>query len=489
MALPPVEPEVDPAPAPEPVRTVSRRRADLVRQPTRDDVVARSASEVIGGPAGRYAASLARGWRFYAAALAGLSAVASALAVTLRAPCIDSGWSSPDQFWHACFSDLPATYRDADLGAGLGAYLQGQFGAPAPTQPPLTSFLMTLTATVVPGGPIEDRMRFYFSLWTVAAAVLLALTTWWTAATVRRFPMRAALVALSPVAALTLVISPDIVGVALTSAALYAWSRDRPVLTGVLLGLAASARTYPILVLLAMLFLSVRAGRVQVWVRTAGAATAVFGGLLLVLGVLNGDAASSAYRAWFASGAGFGSPWVLPQLANAPLSATTVTVLAVVGWVLALLLGAGFAMATPRRPGVAEVSLVMVGVVLLTGKSFTVQSSLWLVPLVALVGLAWKDVLAWAALEALHFEAVWLYLAGTTTPSRGLPASWYSVFLVLRLGGILWVVARTWQLALGRPPVRDDDGAVVDSAWGEDESDEVAGPLRGAPDQLVVRFS
>lgn len=488
MALRPVVPEVDPAPAPAPVRAPSRR-ADLVRVPTRDDVVARSASEVIGGPAGRYAVRLARGWRSYAAALAGLSAVASALAVLLRAPCIDGGWSSPDQFWHACFSDLPATYRDADLGAGIGAYLQGGFGAPAPTQPPLTSFLMTLTATLVPGGPIEDRMRFYFSLWTVAAAVLLALTTWWTAATVRRFPMRAALVALSPVAALTLVISPDIVGVALTSAALYAWSRDRPAVAGVLLGLAASARTYPILVLLAMLLLSVRAGRVQVWVRTAGAATVVFGGLLFVLGALNGDAASSAYRAWFATGAGFGSPWVLPQLGNAPLSATTVTVLAVVGWVLAVLLGAGFALATPRRPGVAEVSLVMIGVALLTGKSFTVQSSLWLVPLVALVGLAWKDVLAWAALEALHFEAVWLYLAGMTTPSRGLPASWYSVFLVLRLGGILWVVARTWQLALGRPPVRDDDGAVVESAWGEQESDELAGPLRDAPDQLVVRFS
>jgi hypothetical protein len=421
--------------------------------------------------------------------LAGLSAVCSALAVLLRAPCIDSGWSSPDQFWHACFSDLPATYRDADLSAGIAAYLQGGFGAPAPTQPPLTSFLLTLTATVVPSGPIEDRMRFYFSLWTVAAAVLLALVTWWTAASVRRFPLRAALVAFSPVAVLTLVISPDIVGVALTSAALYAWSRDRPVLTGSLLGLAASARTYPVLVLLALLFLCVRAGRVQLWVRTAGAATLVFGGILFVLGALNGNAASSAYRAWLDADAGFGSPWLLPQLGGHPLSVTTVTVLCIAGWVLAVLLGAAFALSTPRRPGVAEVSLVMVGVVLLTGKSFTVQSSLWLVPLVALTGLAWKDVLAWSAVEALHFEAVWLYLAGISVPSRGLPASWYSFFLILRLGGVLWVVGRTWQLAQGRPPVRDDEGAVVESPWGEDESDELAGPLRDAPDELVVRFA
>ena len=164
------------------------------------------------------------------------------------------------------------------------------------------------------------------------------------------------------------------------------------------------------------------------------------------------------------------------------------TVLCLAGWVVALVVGAGFTLAMPRRPGVAEVSLVMLTIVMLTGKSMTVQSALWLVPLAALVGLAWKDVLAWSATEALHFEAVWLYLAGTSVPSRGLQASWYAVFLVIRLGGVLWLLARTWQLALAREPVYDEEGAVIDSAWGDEESDELAGPLRGDSDRLVVRF-
>jgi len=461
---------------------------DDLASPTRDDEIAAAASEVIGGPVGRYAARLARGWRYYAALLAGASAVVSGLGILLRAPCIDTGWSSPDQFFHACFSDLPATYRDAGLSAGIGAYLSGGFGAPTPGQPPLTSFLMTLTATVVTSGDTPDRMRFYFALWVIAAAVLWALVTWWTAASVRRFPLRAAQVALAPVALLVLPVSPDVVGVALTSAGLYAWTRRRPVLAGVLLGLAVSARTYPLVVVAALLFVCLRSGRVQVWLRTAGAAAVVAGGILFLLGALNADAATAAYRAWLDGGAGFGSPWLLPQLAGHPMSPTTVTVLCLAGWVVALVVGAGFTLAMPRRPGVAEVSLVMLAIVMLTGKSMTVQSALWLVPLAALVGLAWKDVLAWSATEALHFEAVWLYLAGTSAPSRGLPAAWYAVFLVLRLGGVIWLLARTWQLALARPPVYDDDGLVVDSAWGDDESDELAGPLRGKPDRLVVRF-
>ena len=67
-------------------------RADLVTAPTRGgDEIAAAASEVIGGPVGRYAAGLVRGWRYYAAILAGASAVVSGLGVPLRAPCIDTG--------------------------------------------------------------------------------------------------------------------------------------------------------------------------------------------------------------------------------------------------------------------------------------------------------------------------------------------------------------------------------------------------------------
>jgi uncharacterized membrane protein len=331
-------------------------------------------------------------------------------------------------------------------------------------------------------------MRFYFSLWAVIGAVLLALTTWWTAATVRRFPLRAAQVAFAPVAFLVLPISPDIVGVALTAAGMYAWARRRPVVAGVLLGLAISARSYPIVVLLALLFVCLRTGRISAWLPTAGAAAVVAGGILFLLGAANPDAATAAYRSWFDSGAGFGSPWLLPQLGGHPLTPLTVTILAVLGWVVAGVVGALFALSMPRRPGVAEVSLVMLAIVMLTGKSMTVQSALWLVPLAALVGLAWKDVLGWSATEALHFEATWLYLAGSSVPNRGLPASWYAVFLVVRLGGVLWLLGRTWQLARGRPPVRDPDGMVVESPWGDEDSDQLAGPLLGEPDRLVVRF-
>lgn len=496
---------------------------DRVVVPTREDPVARAASVVAGGPLGRYAAPLARGWRSLAAGLVAASAVPMALSVTLRGHCIDAGWTSPDQFFHMCFSDIPATFTDQNLGGGLGAFLTGGPEAPTPVQPPLTALLMTLTGGLVPDGSAAARARFYFGIWAVLVALLVALTVWFTAAAAPRMPLRAAHVALSPVVALTAVISPDALGVMLTAAALWAWSRSRPVVSGLLFGLAISARSYPAIILVAIILVAIRAGRGVSTVPVVGAALVSFLSVAAIVGAGNPTGAMRAYTTWASSEAGFGAPWVVGQLSRPeqaeslgfilpdPVAPALLSLLAASGWLLAVLVGAWFAWAGERRPGIAEVSLVMLVVVLVTGKSFPVQASLWLVPLVALVGLRWRDHLVWAGAEALHFGAVWLYLAGSSVPDRGMPSGWYLVFLLLRLLAIGWLALQTWWLAWDRLPEPcepDEFGPGTGPGPGpgpgtgpgprpgpgagtgpgpRPDPDPLAGPLAGAPDALVVR--
>ncbi len=450
---------------------------DRIAVPSREDDVAREAAQVIGGPLGRYAVPLGRGWRRVAAGAAAATAIPLALGVTERAPCIDGGWTTPDQFWHMCFSDLPATFHDTNLGAGIGALFAGGPQAPTPAQPPLTAMVMSALGGLVPDGSAVSRDRTYFGFWAVLIAVAVALVAWWTAGATRRTPARAAHVAFAPVVALATFVGPDALGVALASAAMYLWSRSRLVWSGVLFGLAISARSYPVLLLLACLFVALRAGRLRQWLVTATAAAVAFAVPLAGLAVTNPDAAVRSYAAWAQAGAGFGSPWVIGQVNGIPLTGVAVTVLAVLGWVAAVAVGAFLALASPRRPPVAEVGLVMVAVVMLTGKSMPVQSALWLVPLVALVGLAWRDHLIWAGAEALHFGAVWLYLAGISAPDRGLPAGWYSLFLLVRLVAIAWLVRQTWRASRDRAPANLDPL----------EADQLAGPLAGRSDTLVIR--
>jgi hypothetical protein len=442
-----------------------------------DDPVVRAASEVIGGPRGRYAAARELPWVLTAALLSALTAVTAGLAILLRVPCLRTGFSGDTQFWSACYADLPTAYRDANLKAGVAAYLQGSAGAPVTGQPPLTGLVLTAVASLGPDvGSLKTRAAWYFALWSVLLTLLLLAIVWLVASSAAR-PFSAAHVALSPVVVLAGFISADLLGVALASAGMWAWSRRNPTLAGVLLGLAIGARSYPVLILVAIALLCVRSGRLREMGRVVGYALLTFGALLSGLWLLNREAALSPYQGWASAAAGYGSPWLLPQLAGHPLPEGAVTALAVVGWLVALLAGAVLALTSARRPTIAEVSLVMVGLVLVTGKSFTVQSSVWLLPLVAWCALQWRDHLIWAGAEALNFVAVWLTIAATTVPDRGLPAPWYAFFSMLRVVAVLWLVAVVWLRARER--------------WGRGtvEADDLAGPMSGAEDRLIVRFS
>jgi len=446
------------------------RRAGL------DDPVARAATEVIGGPRGRHAAG-ELSWLLTAATLSALAAIPAGFGIALRIPCLRTSWKGDGQFWNACYSDLPNAYRDGHLGAGLAAFLQGSDGSPTTGQPPLTGLALMAVGSLVPSADREStRVAWYFALWAVLLTLLLLAVVWMVASTAHR-PWAAAHVALAPVVALVGFVSADLLGVALASAGMWAWARRRPGAAGVLLGLAVAARSYPVLILVAIGLLALRSGRLRPFARTAAHAVATFLAVLGGLWLLNPDAAASSYRTWFSAAAGYGSPWLLPQLAGNPLPAWGLTALAAGGWVLAVVAGAVLALASPRRPTLAEVSLVMVGIVLVTGKSFTVQSSLWLVPLVAWCVVQWRDHLLWAGAEALHFVAVWLTIAATKVPDRGMPNSWYAFFSMFRVIAVLWLVTMVWLRARER--------------WGpsEGEADDLAGPMQDAEDRLIVKFS
>ena len=435
---------------------------------------------LVGGPLGRRAARVA--WAATVWPLVALAALPVMGGVVQKAYCVEHGWLGQDMFWRQCFSDVPVQYSSGNLGAGLGAYLSGSAHV---DQPIVTGAVMSFLGGLVPDGSQVAEQRVYFVLWTLFATVLLMATTWFTAASRPRHAVDAAQVALSPLVVMTVLVGPDIVGVALVAAGMWAWARRRPALAGVLLGTAVMARTYPLLVVLALVLLAVRAGRL----RDVGRLLAWAGGAVAVLVVLglatDSGTLTAAYRAWWSGGAGFGSVWFIPQLAGHPLPVWVATSAAVVGILVAV--GAGFVLAlgAPRRPTWAQVAFVVVALALVTGKTFPVQASLWLLPLAALCGVRWRDHLIWVATEALHFVAVWLYIGGFTKPDRGLPPSWYAFFLLLRIAGVAYLTWRVWQGAMAREPHRPDPD------WPEDPErdevvDELAGPLTDAPDRVIA---
>jgi uncharacterized membrane protein len=469
--------------------------------PSREDPVVATASAVVGGPAGSRVRAGRHGWWTAARVLVVLAMVVLALGVVEKQHCRAQGWSTPDQFFHACYSDLPIVYQTSGMQAGVDPYATGTSGALE--QPVVTGLALWAIAAAVPDGDVPDRVRWYFDLSTVLVAGLLAALVALTAASAgRRRPWDAALVALSPLIALSALVSLDLLGVTLATAGLLAWARNRPVAAGLLLGLAIGARTYPAVLVAVLGLLALRAGRMRAWALTAGVSAATTVALLLPWLAADAGGVLSSYRAWVRAPAGYGSLWLLPQtllaeprprwmtrLGLQPVTLPTgaVTALAVTGVVIALVIGAWLALGSARRPRVAQVAFVVLAVVVLTGKAWPVQASLWLLPLAALARPRWRDHLVWAGTETAYFVAVWLYIAASTNADRALPATWYSLFLIARAAGLLWLV---WCVVRDiQDPTRDvvrhpaaDDGDLTDP------DDPLGGPLERAPDALLVRL-
>jgi uncharacterized membrane protein len=466
--------------------------------PSREDPLVAGLSAAAGGPAGARIKAGRHGWWTAVRVLVVLSMVVLALGVVQKQHCRSDGWTTPDQFYHACYSDLPIVYESSGLAQGVTPYLDA-VGGEYLAQPVLTGMAMWGVAKVTPDGP--DTGRWYFDLSTLLVAGLLVVLVWLTAAGAgRRRPWDAALLAGCPLLALSGLVSLDLLGVTLAAAGLLLWGRSKPVAAGLLLGLAVTARTYPVLLVLVLGLLALRAGRVREWSTMAVAALATVLAVVTPWAVLNLDGVWSVYRGWVAGAAGYGSLWLVPQtlladggprwtgIGPVTLSSSAVTTLAVLGMGAAIIVGGLLALATPRRPRVAQLAFVMLAIVVITGKAWPVQVSLWLLPLAALARPRWRDHLVWVTGEAMYFFAVWLNIAAETNSDRGLPGSWYAFFISVRVAGLLWLIRCV--VADIRRPERDvvrrsSDGP---AGWADpDLDDPLGGPLAGADDALVVQ--
>lgn len=406
--------------------------------PSRGEEPAALATGIIGGPVGRFAAIGRRGWTYAAAMLSALASVLVALGVLQKNHCVREGWGSPGALWHACYSDLPVGSGGPKGGTPWSS------GGAGNTQPVLTAILDWIVKQLTPGGSALGTQQVYFAIGTVIIALLIALTTIATASMLRSTPWLAAHVALSPVLITAALVSFDVLGVALATVGMALWARRHPAAAGVCLGAAVMARTYPLVLLGAITLIALRDGARGPLARClTGAAAAI----VVCFGVAYawGGDPLAPYRGWWHQAAGYGSPGYLLTAAHHPLPATSLSIIAVLGWVVAFLLGVYLTGRPVERTQLAPLALTMLVIVLLTGKSMSVQSCLWVLPLMALAALRWREHLLWAGAEIVYFVMTWMYIAGPSNTAKALPAAAYSFFLLIRLIAYVGIAWASWE--------------------------------------------
>jgi uncharacterized membrane protein len=297
--------------------------------------------------------------------------------------------------------------------------------------------------------PVVAEVVVFFDVAALGLALAWLATLWATAGLAGRRVWDAALVGASPLLIFQIFTNFDALATAFAVGGLLAWTRRRPVLAGVLIGLGGAAKLYPLLLLGPLLVLGIRTGRLRELARTAAAAVVTW--LLVNLPVLvlfprgwseffrlnarRGDDMDSLYNVvksltgWsgFDSDLGF---WQPPEILNAVVLVLFLLCCAAIGYI---------ALTAPHRPRVAQLAFLVVAAFLLTNKVWSPQFSLWLVPLAVLALPHRRILLAWMTIDALVWVPRMYYLY--SVPDRGLPQQWFTTTVLLRDGAVLILCA------------------------------------------------
>jgi uncharacterized membrane protein len=443
------------------------------RLPSHTDDTAQRASAGIGGPWGRHA--VAGRWWTPIRVLLAFTSVTLLLGYLQKAPCADGNWTGHKQYTHMCYSDVVPLWSDERLDVGAVPYRDTSVEYPV-----LTGAFMWTTGELTRAVHAVDQSWSELIVFGLLTALLLGacglVVTAATAQAAGHRPYDAALFALSPLLVFHAFSNWDLFAMALTSGALWAWATRRPVLAGVLIGLGAGAKLYPVLLLLPLWLLAVRTRRFG----GAGWATAAAVGSWLAVNVPLALAYphgwSEFYRFSIERPAERSTVWAIGNtMLDSTLSATDSTYWVPPGAAVALLLGlallgvAALALLAPHRPRVGQLAFLVVLAFLLTTKVWSPQYSLWLVPLLALARPRWRLSMVWQFTEiAVWFLTLTLLLGlDPQASTHGVPYSTLVVAIVARdvlllvISGL--IVREMWHPELDA--VRA--GGVDDPAGGE----------------------
>lgn len=445
--------------------------------PTLVDPVAQVAVPALGGRMGSHArVAASRFGPIQVAVLVGLGVYAWGL--LSKGYCLANGWGAPGRYMYLCYSDIPVLYQARGIAGGGLPYLS----APGPGEEileyPVLTGLFMYVAGVVTRALGSDALGF-FLVNVVAMAAFLALAIIATGSTVRHRPWDALMVAASPAVFLASFVNWDLLAVGLAAAAMWAWARSHPLLAGVLLGLAVSAKFYPVVLLGPLLVLLVQRRRL-------GAAVPLLVGLAGSWLVVNLPFIVGNFAGWvrFYSfsrerGQDFGSVWYAMSLVGLEVPAEALNQVAMAALALLCLAIVALSVYAPRPPRLASLALLTVVAFVLTNKVYSPQYVLWVLPFAVLARPRWRDLLIWQAGQAVYFVGIWWYLVGYGTEDKGLASGWYVAAIAAHVLGTLWLVVVVSRDILdpSHDPVRTD-GFLADS------DDPGGGVLDGAPSIL-----
>jgi uncharacterized membrane protein len=362
-----------------------------------------------------------------------LGVLAALLSFAKFQHCRTTGWSQPDEYVHACYSDLPSLFDSRGLTTHTWPFSSASNSV---EYPPGTAMVMWASSYLVNG---ESAIRSYFDINALFIALLFIAVVVFIA---KMKPNLWYLLPLSPAVIASLYINWDLWAVISAVAAIYLFDKSRYEWSALLLGLAIATKFFPIVLLVPVVVIFIRRFAINALLKYLTITATTWAVLNLPFAITTPEGWYRFFALNTERLADWGSIWI--ALHTFGIRINNVNINSYILFIIGALAYAIYLLKIERIPTLAQSAFVIVAIFTAASKVYSPQYILWLTPLaiLALQTSAQKiSYWIWQGAELMYHFAIWQYFALYLGSRFGLSAHWYAAAIVVRLLALGWFCA------------------------------------------------
>ena len=362
---------------------------------------------------------------------------ASLLSFAKFSHCENTGWATPGQYIHACYSDIPALFGTRGLDKNDWPFASDDNSVEYPV---VTAMVMYATSFVA-NSPVS-----YFNI-NILFLILLFIATVVLVRKIR--PEFAYLVPIAPAMIASLYINWDLWAIATMMLAIYWFDRKQYLHSALIMGLSISTKFLPVFLLIPIAFILWRDDKVKELIKYVGVVAATWIALNLPFALTTPTGWWRFYKLNLERGPDWGSFWLALQQLG--ISLTNLNYLSILLLLIALTSVAIMLFELKYTPTLASVAFIVLASVMVASKVYSPQYVLWLTPLAVIALTNKKDLHAfwlWQATEVMYHVAIWQHIASVTGSKFGLAATPYAILTLIRIAGTIYLMVVLARRAL-----------------------------------------
>jgi len=381
-------------------------------------------------------------------AILALAFFAALLSFTKFSHCEGTNWATPDQYIHACYSDLPSLFGERGMVDNTWPYASD---TNAVEYPVLTGLVMYATSFVA-HSPIS-----YFNFNAFLLALLFIALVY---IVYRIKPEFTYLLPLAPAMIASLYINWDLWAIATMMLAIYCFDRKQYLYSSLALAVSISTKFLPVFLLLPILFILWRSNQMRELVKYALTTTALWLAINLPFALTTPNGWWRFYKLNMEREADWGSLWL--AFSQLGLGLANLNYLAILLLLIGLTSFVIFLFELKNTPTLASVAFILLAIVMIASKVYSPQYVLWLTPLAVIALTKKKDLHAfwiWQIAETLYHVAIWQHLALFTGAQFGLQQGGYATITLIRIAVTIYLAFVLIKRAL---EARNTQGSLFD---------------------------